>query len=169
MLAAVVPVAGEAAFCCTGSCVLSLGKFLVGLLARASLGLSVEEVLRSLMPFRNSFGLPFFLFFPLNFHASSSTTGLPLSPRPSAAFSFSSCCFLKAARESAVSFRMASSLARVDSRTDSRKSASSSSMARNWFFRRLAWKRGLVCVETRVYSFVPLQMLLLWRLFARTI
>lgn len=131
-------VTSELAFGWTGSCVLVLGGSLVVLLARASLGLSVEEVLRNLMPFKNSLGLPFFRFFPLNAHVSSSSTGLLLSPKPKAAFSFSSCCFLKVARESAVSFRMASSWARVDSRTDSRKSASSSSMARNWFLRRLA-------------------------------
>lgn len=130
--------AGELVFVCKGSCVLMRGVSLVVVLERAPLGLSVEEVLRSLMPFKNSFGLPFFRFFPLNVHVSSSSTGLPLSPKPKAAFSFSSRCFLKAARESAVSFRMASSRARVDSSTDSRKSASSSSMARNWFLRRLA-------------------------------
>lgn len=151
------------ALCCTVSGVLSLGGSFVALLVRALLGLSAEEVLRNLMPFKNSFCLPFFRFLPLNVHASSSSTGLPLSPKPSAAFSFSSCCFLNAARDSAVSFRMASSLARVDSRTDSRKSASSSSMARNWFLRRLAWWTRLTGSETNVdYKLhSPLRMLLL--------
>lgn len=102
-------VTGGLASSCIGSLVVVVGGTLVVALVSASLGLSVDEVLRSLMPFKNSFGLPFFRFFPLNVHVSSPSTGLPLSPKPKAAFSFSSCCFLKAARDSAVSFRMASS------------------------------------------------------------
>lgn len=104
-----VVVTGELALGCIGSLVSVVGGTLAVVLTSVSLGLSVEEVLRSLMPFKNSFGLPFFRFFPLNVHVSSPSTGLPLSPKPKAAFSFSSCCFLKAARDSAVSFRMASS------------------------------------------------------------
>ena len=106
---------------------------------------AMEDVRRSFTPLRPSFSRPFFRFLPLSAHCSSSPGGTPLPPPApvavpassssrKAALSASSCCFRNASNCSVVSFFSAASLARVDSRTESRNSTSSSSSERNWFF-----------------------------------
>jgi hypothetical protein len=56
------------------------------------------------------------------------------------------CCFRKASSSWAVSFLTASSLARSEAVTESRKSISSSSRERNWFF-SLACSSNSACLE----------------------
>lgn len=95
----------------------------------------VEEVFRNFSPSNGSLSFPFLRFLePLAIHCSSSIIAA-LEPdwSSSAAFSASSRCFRKMSSFSVVSLRMAASAARVDSRTESRNSTSSSSRARNWF------------------------------------
>lgn len=105
----------------------------------------VEDDFRSLTPGRMSVSLARFLFRALIAHCDSATgdlEGLPASPASQEArvpvavsltssLSASSCCRRKSRSCSVVSFLTASSLARVDSRTESRKSTSSSSRVRN--------------------------------------
>lgn len=76
----------------------------------------------------------FFRFFVVQLSVSSWEAGATLSR---SALVAAACCLRYASSCSAVSFLTASSFARSDSRTESKKSTSSSSRLLNWFFRRM--------------------------------
>jgi len=112
--------------------------------------------------------LPFLRFLSLMTHCSSSPGGSPILCSASVAFSASSCCLRNRSSCSIVSFRIAASLARVDSSTESRNSTSSSSRERNWFLRRFACsvycqKSGEMGLWWRRWN-IPLQKLPVLRL-----
>lgn len=99
---------------------------------------AAEDVRLTFTPFNPSFpSWPFFLFLPeplVHDITSPPSIASLLSPAPPAAlFSASSCNLRNALSCSAVSFLTPLSLSLSDSSTESRKSTSSSSNARNWF------------------------------------
>lgn len=108
----------------------------------------VDDDFRNLTPGRTSLSLTRFRLRALMAHCDSAAEdsgpvagsdgfSVPVAVKFREALSASSCCRRNRFNCSAVSFLTASSLARVDSRTESRNSTSSSSRLRNWFLRRI--------------------------------
>ena len=148
MLAAVDTLASGSFAVCEGLSSLraSLGDAMtVSEETEPGLSFPVEDF-RSLKPGTTVVSLLRFLFRALTAHEDSvdePLVGLPVSAEAPAgdvsfnsALSASSCCRRNKSSCSVVSFLTASSLALVDSSTESRNSTSSSSRVRNWFFRR---------------------------------